>query len=194
VREEVEEAREAIDSLLAQSLHLQLDAFAERAQGVARQIAGSADQTGRQDPHELRIAAKLLRYTMELAQAQGHALPPAMLRQFKQMQESLGNWHDDVVLVESALRMALDCMLAYHDLPMQERTLGLSRFFLRRAARELSGFTRRWTKRGDELARIIREKFPLTTAVIESKTGPDPAGSDGMPAPAQATPDAASNA
>lgn len=71
VREEIEEAREAADTLLGQSLHLQLDAFAERAAGVVRQLAGNAPPAERHDPHELRIAGKLLRYTLELAQSQG---------------------------------------------------------------------------------------------------------------------------
>lgn len=194
VREEVEEAREAIDSLLAQSLHLQLDAFAERAQGVDRQIHGSGDSASHQDPHELRIAGKLLRYTLEVAQAQGHALPASVMRHFKQMQEALGNWHDDVVLVECAMQTSMDCMLAYHDLALAENVLELSRFFLRRAGKELSNFTKLWQKRGEEVARIIREQFPLTSSVIESKTDLDRAGSDGTPAPASAPPDAASTA
>jgi CHAD domain-containing protein len=193
VREEIEEAREAVDSLLAQSLHLQLDAFAERAQAVDRQIQGAKDGNGHHDPHELRIAGKLLRYTLEVAQAQGHSLPAAVMRHFKQMQEALGNWHDDVVLVECAMQTSIDCMLAYHDLPLAERTLELSRFFLRRAAKELSNFTKFWQKRGEEVARIIREQFPLTSSVIESRTGLDLAGSNGTPAPAQASPDVASN-
>jgi CHAD domain-containing protein len=192
VREEVEEAREAVDSLLAESLHLQLDAFAERAHGVDRQIGGSPDPVGRHDPHELRIAGKLLRYTLELAQSQGHALPTSILRHFKQMQESLGNWHDDVVLVECAMRTSIECMLAYHDAALAEGVLELSRFFLRRSAKELSEFTRLWQKRGDEVAGIIREQFPLTRAVTESKMDPDPTGSGDTPAPAPTPPDAAS--
>lgn len=194
VREEIEEAREAFDSLLAQSLHLQLDAFAEYAQGVDRQTHGPKDSTDHRDPHELRIAGKLLRYTLEVAQAQGHALPAAVMRHFKQMQEALGNWHDDVVLVECAMQTSIDSMLAYHDLPTAERVLELSRFFLRRAARELANFTKLWQRRGDEVARIIREQFPLTSSVIVSKTGPDPAGSNGTPAPASTPPDVASTA
>jgi CHAD domain-containing protein len=194
VREEVQEAREAVDSLLAQSLHLQLDSFAERAQGVERQANGSKDGAGRHDPHELRIAGKLLRYTLEVAQAQGHALPASVMRQFKRMQEALGNWHDDVVLVECAMQTSIGCMLAYHDSTLAERVLDLSRFFLRRAARELSNFTKLWQRRGDEVARIIRHQFPLTSAVSESKTGPDPSGSDGTPAPAPKPPDVASSA
>lgn len=194
VREEIEEAREAFDSLLAQSLHLQLDAFAEHAQGVDRQIHGPKDSSDHHDPHELRIAGKLLRYTLEVAQAQGHALPAAVMRHFKQMQEALGNWHDDVVLVECAMQTSIDSMLAYHDLPTAERVLELSRFFLRRAARELANFTKLWQKRGDEVARIIREQFPLTSSVIVSKTGPDPAGSNDTPTPASTPPDVASTA
>lgn len=193
VREEVQEARDAVDSLLAQSLHLQLDAFAERAQGVDRH-ANASNDADRHDPHELRIAGKLLRYTLEAAQAQGHALPATVIRQFKQMQEALGNWHDDVVLVECAMQTSIDRMLAYHDSSLAERLLDLSRFFLRRAAKELSNFTKLWQKRGDEIARIIRAQFPLTTAVSESKTGPGPAGSDDTPAPAPAPPDVASTA
>lgn len=194
VREEVEEAREAVDSLLAQSLHLQLDAFAEWAQGVDRGANDSKEGGAGQDPHELRIAGKLLRYTLEVAQAQGHALPASVLRHFKRMQEALGNWHDDVVLVECAMRTSLDGMLAYHDPPMAGRVLALSRFFLGRSARELSNFIKLWQNRGGEVARIIREQFPLTTSVIESQTGPDPAGSNGTPAPAPVPPDVASTA
>lgn len=194
VREEVEEAREAVDSLLAQSLHLQLDSFAERAQGVDRPMNGSKEAAAHQDPHELRIAGKLLRYTLEAADAQGHALPPAVMRHFKRMQEALGNWHDDVVLVECAMETSNQCMLAYHDLALAESVLDLSRFFLRRAAKELANFTKLWQRRGEEVARIIREKFPLTSSVIESKTGLDPAGSDGTPAAEPTPPDVASTA
>jgi len=150
----------------------------------------------RQDPHELRIAGKLLRYTLELAQSEGHDLPAAVLRQFKRMQELLGNWHDDVVLIQCAMQTSLDGQLSYHDLDMQERLLDLSRFFLRRASRELSSFSTQWKKRGADVARTIRERFPLTkpVPVTEPKTDPDPAGSDGTPVPATSAPDVASTA
>jgi len=137
VREEVLDAREAIASLLAESLHLQLDAFVERAEGIVHQLSVEVATKDRQDPHELRIAGKLLRYTLELAQSEGHDLPAAVLRQFKRMQELLGNWHDDVVLIQCAMQTSLDGQLSYHDLDMQERLLDLIRFFLRLASREL---------------------------------------------------------
>lgn len=200
VREEIEEAREAADTLLGQSLHLQLDAFAERAGGVVRQLAGAVDSAERHDPHELRIAGKLLRYTLELAQSQGHKLPAAIMRDFKQMQESLGNWHDDVVLMQQAMQVALDEMLALHDPAMQEKLLDLGRFLLRLSVRELGNFARLWQKRGEAVARTIRERFPLTTsvaapeAVSEPETGPGPVGSNGTPAPEAHPPDVASTA
>jgi len=196
VREEIVDARESVDSRLAQSLHLQLDAFVERAEGIVRQLSREAPAKERQDPHELRIAGKLLRYTLELAQSEGHDLPAAVLREFKRMQELLGNWHDDVVLIQCAMQMSLDDQLSYHDLEMQERILDLSRFFLRRASKELSNFSSHWKKRGADVTRTIRERFPLTTPVQvnELKTGPDPAGSNGTPAPATSAPDVASTA
>ncbi|HEY2589165.1 MAG TPA: CHAD domain-containing protein [Tepidisphaeraceae bacterium] len=209
VREEIEEAREAADTLLGQSLHLQLDAFAERAAGVVRQLAAreaEEEPAERHDPHELRIAGKLLRYTLECAQSQGHDLPSGVLRDFKQMQEALGNWHDDVVLMQQAMQVSLDEMLALHDPAMQEKVLDLGRFLLRLSVRELANFARLWAKRGEAVSRTIRERFPLTAAptpaeaqapvpvetVIEPETGPGPVGSDGRSAPEERPPDVAS--
>jgi CHAD domain-containing protein len=198
VREEICDAKEAIDCLLAESLHLQLDTFAEQAAGIVAQTTGGQSPTHRHDPHELRISGKLLRYTLELAKAQGHELPPAILKHFKAMQESLGNWHDDVVLVECAMQSSLGAMLSYHDQPMQEKVLELSKFFLRRANRELTNFASQWSKRGEDVARVIRERFPLTRPAAPdesangSKKDPDPSGSDDTSTPAASAPVAAS--
>src|SRR5262249_28345727 len=85
VREELAESHRAVDTLLSESLHLQLDAFVERADAISG------------DPHELRIAGKSLRYTLEMAVEEGHRLPAAVTRAFKQMQDALGLWHDYVV-------------------------------------------------------------------------------------------------
>jgi CHAD domain-containing protein len=196
VREEVIDSREAVDVLLAESLHLQLDEFAERAGGIVKQTSGPVEPADRQDPHELRIAGKLLRYTLELAQSEGHTLPPAIMRQFKQMQELLGNWHDDVVLMQCAMKTSLDASLSYHDLEMQGRLLDLDRFFLRRATKELSHFASLWKKRGEPVSRTIRERFPLTKPVLVSglKMDPDPSDSSDMPVLAEMPPDVASTA
>ena len=206
VREEVFEAQEAVDSLLAESLHLQLDAFAERARELTVEADTAQSSGEREDPHQLRIAGKRLRYTLELAAVHGHELPPAVMRAFKKMQEALGDWHDYVVLVECAMRMSLQAQLSYHHPGMQEQLLELTRTLLRRAVRELDGFARLWRQSGDEVARTIREKFPLThpapisaatvsaAPISEPQTDPGPNGSDAPPAPAAPPPDVASTA
>jgi CHAD domain-containing protein len=194
VRAEVIEAREAVDSLLAESLHLQLDAFAERAGRIVKQEQGGGGSNRRQDPHQLRIAGKLLRYTLELAQAQGHKLPASVLRNFKSMQEALGDWHDDVVLIECAMRTSLDESLAYHDADMQQNLLLLAQLFAKRAAHELAKFAKLWEQRGGEVADVIRGQFPLTRTVSGSQTGHGQSGSDAPPAPVALPPDVTSSA
>jgi CHAD domain-containing protein len=203
VRDEVIEAREAIDSLLAESLHLQLDAFAERADGIVPTNGSDSNEPkdrqdpstrSGQDPHQLRIAGKLLRYTLELAQAQGHKLPASVTRSFKKMQERLGDWHDDVVLIECTMETSLDESVAYHDARLQQGLLALGQLFVRRATHELAGFSDLWKQRGGEVAQMVRERFPLTRPVSEPQTGPGPSGSGDIPAPVALPPDVASTA
>jgi CHAD domain-containing protein len=281
LREEVAEAREAAGSLLAESVHLQLDAFAEQADRIACRVRGGAgngavapevsaardrapprgpdsdearppaggraegelpraspdlsrivvpgdnapaaagnarssedgsdDGSGaalpaasdRLDPHELRIAAKALRYTLEMAAIEGHKLPPALTKAFKSMQESLGLWHDYVVLTEAAMRTMLDDLLPHHDAGLSAEVLELTRAALQRSAKELQKFSALWLDRGETLARTIRAAFPLTrsiqdeqaagdatgagTAATEPKTGPGPCDSE-SPADSTAPP------
>jgi CHAD domain-containing protein len=222
VREEVLEAREAVPSLLAESLHLQLDAFAEQSNRLVGDIANRAlpappeesaagpvaptperaaepsdaakpQAAAHQDPHELRIAGKLLRYTLEMAAVQGYELPKSVTKTFKRMQEALGLWHDFVVLSDRALQLSLDEALGHRDPGLQEQVLELARVFLRRSAQQLDGFARLWTEEGRELASLIRAAFPLTQppgpeepiadeaqaeTLSEWKTDPGPPGSE----------------
>lgn len=188
VREQVAEAREAVDVLLAESLHLQADAFAERADRLVAarcrsdEVAPTSDgdstpapaAADHPDPHELRIAGKALRYTLEMAAAEGHALPGKLPRTFKRMQESLGLWHDYVVLSDQAVRLSLDAQLSHHDPRRQEQVFDLARLALRRSEREMDGFLKLWAGRGEEITRAIRASFPLTRPAAEP-TAPDPA-------------------
>jgi CHAD domain-containing protein len=226
LREEVAEAEEAVSSLLAQSLHLQLDAFMEQADlisGQERHSPGAypkaepsaangapqsidksepaspepAEPSHRQDPHELRIAGKALRYTLDMARRQGHPLPTNVAKSFKNMQESLGMWHDYVVLTEKALTLSTRALLAHHDAPMQVAVLDLARWTMRRASRELEKFAGLWGRKGPALTQTIRSAFPLSRSlqeaqkteaeakelkvVSEPKMGPDPLDSEGTP-------------
>lgn len=188
LREEVQEAAEAADTLLAESLHLQLDAFAEQADRLADPVGP------RQDPHAVRIAGKNFRYTLEMAVVQGHKLPPGVMGNFKKMQEALGLWHDYVVLTERAMQISLQTLLPHHDGALQAKVLELSRTLLRRSSQHLQQFSALWAKGGAEVALALRQAFPLTPLVSESNTDPDPPGSDESPAPAAPPPDGPSGA
>jgi CHAD domain-containing protein len=174
LREDVIAAQEAVPSLLAESLHLQLDRFIEQAAEI-------------KNPHQLRIAGKALRYTIELAKAEKHKLPRDVLKTFKSMQDSLGTWHDYIVLSESALQESVDEELSLTDALMQRKILNLANFALNRAERSLDHFTKLWNERGTELCAAIRAAMPLTQSAKLPQTDPDPAGS----APAS-TPEVAS--
>ena len=161
LRDGIAESAEAVDNLLSQAVHLQLDEFVERA-----------GRTG--NPHELRIVGKGLRYTLEMAAEQGHTLPKSTLKMFKTIQEYLGDWHDNVVIVQSAMAHSLDAELTYKDMALQQKVLNLSRMFATRAEKEFGKFSETWSESGAELSSQIRAAFPLTQPVTEPKTDPDP--------------------
>jgi CHAD domain-containing protein len=168
VRAEMLSNREATNSLLAESLHLQLDAFAEQAGGLG------AEQAARPDPHQLRIAGKALRYTLEMAVVEGHDLPESLSKSFKKMQDALGTWHDYVVLADCATEAALEEQLSYHNPELMNELLELIRAVLRISTDDLAKFKRLWTEHGDAIARAIRDAFPLTRAAGASTTVEQP--------------------
>jgi CHAD domain-containing protein len=181
LRAEIAEAHEAIDTLLVESIHLQLDAFAEQARRLT--VVPAAPESSI-DVHELRIAGKALRYTLEMAREQGRPLAPAVLRTFKRMQEALGLWHDFVVLTEWAMRASLDELLAHHDTAMQAKVFALARLTLGRSERQLKRFTDLWVREGAGLAETIRACFPLTKSLTPPETDPGPSATAETPAPA----------
>ncbi len=166
VREEVLAAHEAIDSLIAEQLHLQLDSFAERADRLvgASTHAGPPKQPAI-DPHELRIAGKSLRYTLEMAELEGHELPKKITKAFKKMQESLGLWHDYVVLSERVMQLSLEALLPHHNAPLQADVLDVAKNLLGRSTTHLKEFASLWSLRGPELSASIRQHFPLSRPV-----------------------------
>lgn len=179
LRDNVTGAEAAAPALLAESLHLQLDAFCERADRMCREADDSDDSSEPRDPHQLRIAGKRLRYTLELAAAQGHPLNPILFKLFKKMQDALGLWHDFVVLTEAIMRLALEHELHLHDPRMYSKLLDLSRYSLTRARRELEKFAQLWSDSGELISGAIREAFGLS----EPQTGRGPSGSDEPAAP-----------
>jgi CHAD domain-containing protein len=180
LRVEVLQAGDQARELLANALHLQLDAFAEQADLLAKK-----EPAAKQDPHELRIAGKALRYTLEMAKREGHDIPGKVGKAFKRMQDSLGNWHDFVVLTERAMRESLDQLLAHHQMDLQRQLLDFSRMTLDRARKELDQFSASWATEAPELLATIRAAVPLAKItpepVSEPKTDPDPTGSGEPP-------------
>jgi CHAD domain-containing protein len=162
VREELGECHQAVDTLLAESVHLQLDAFVERAEALVGNKPADPTDTAAANPHELRIASKGLRYALEMAVVERHRLPAAIVGTFKQMQDALGFWHDYVVLTDCITQISREEMLAAHDADLQLAVLDVARWSVQSSARQLARFNVLWIKRGEALAKIIRESFPLT--------------------------------
>ncbi len=193
LRDQVVKSLASVPGLLTESLHLQLDCFVERADRIARKSVEPESAPAHQDPHELRIAGKRLRYTLELAAASGHPLNPILFKLFKKMQDALGLWHDYVVLSESAMELSLEQHVHLHDPELQAKLLDLVRFAINKSQRELEKFAELWTQSGDMISIAIRAEFPLTRdevadesqAITESQTDPGPSGSDEPEPPAE---------
>ena len=160
LRHEIESARDSIAELLAQSVHLQLDAFVEQAE----------DLTGarRNDPHQLRIAGKSLRYTLELARENGARLPASVAKLFKRMQTALGLWHDFVVLAERIMLESVECDLPLHNPGLQSELLTVAQLTLRKSESQLKKMADLWKSRGQSLTEIIRQSFPLTPHPVDA--------------------------
>jgi len=162
IKADIDASAGALDAMLAQSLHLQLDAFSEQSDQVVVQFSSLDPDAPRHDPHELRIAGKALRYTLEMAREQGHDLPGRVFKMFKALQEHLGLWHDFVVLADWCLRQTLEKQLSHYDPVRSAEVLEVSQVCLRKCAIELQSFGELWTTQGDEIAAAIRTSFPLT--------------------------------
>jgi len=163
LREEVGDLleRTPLDGHLARALRQQLESFTLHADKLRANMDLHARERAPDDPHALRIAGKLLRYTLELAATLGHPLPPAVLAHFKQMQDTLGLWHDCVVLSQKVMRLTLDDEIACHDRALYEQLLHLSGLLWRQAEHQLKRFAAIWSARGPELTTTIQTLFPL---------------------------------
>lgn len=179
VREQIREALgEPAEMMLRDSLLDQLHEFERAADRLIAAPAAGADPADRQDPHELRIAGKALRYTLELAKADGHAMPKSVLKQFKAIQEALGLWHDYVVLGQDAMRTDLEAELALHDSALHREMLSLAVETARRADAKLRQFGRLWQANGQAIRQVVESLFSMP-AVPSAPIVPDAAEEPG---------------
>ena len=166
LRGEIAEAHEAVDSLLVESIHLQIDAFAEQAQRLTP--VPEAPESG-VDVHELRIAGKALRYTLEMAREQGRPLA-GRAANVQAHAGALGLWHDFVVLTEWAMRVARRAAGApRHAHEGEGVRAGPADAWARSGSS--SGSADLWAREGAGLAETIRGSFPLTQAASVAAVG-----------------------
>lgn len=164
---------EEVDACLEESLRGQVAEFSQLADSLAAlDLAKGNTATGasppggdkgtapRATPHSLRIAGKSLRYTLELAAAAGHPVPPNLFRTFKRMQDLLGLWHDYVVLADAIVELSLEHTLSRTDPAMQQQVLALAQCSLRLAQVEFSRFHRLWASRNAAVRRALTGVFP----------------------------------
>jgi CHAD domain-containing protein len=138
-------------TLLRNSLSRQLDEFCVQADGHA--IGGEVVLD--RNPHELRIAGKALRYTLELATHDGLAVDSSVMRSFKKMQDLLGLWHDYVVMDENILKISLEQQLGYRNGKLARLLLKLASLVNRRAEHLLQRFVMLWRQEGEGLRKKI---------------------------------------
>jgi len=167
---EVRDAQSTAGPLLARVAPAQVRTFATRADRVA--AGGGAAPAGHADPsdpspddvHELRVAGKLLRYTLELAEPLGHEVPRSVAKEFKALQDALGLWHDYVVLTEESLRLAIDAHLASRHPGLFGEVQELARVCWKRSERHLDQFRKLWNERGAALAGHVSAAFAAPCA------------------------------
>lgn len=181
VRARLDGREPELRELIVASLRSQWSNFAERADRLAtHSLARDAESEATPDPHELRIAGKELRYTLEMLPSLRIALPAAAMRAFKRMQSELGQWHDRVVFTERAIAESVEAELAHHDPALQSQVLALATQTLREAQSHLKKFAKLWRERGHELSEIV-PRLPSERARTRELTPPqtdrDPAGS-----------------
>lgn len=160
LKHEFIQSSDRIPELLHTAILNQVDDFSATADFVASLDAAEngAEHEGA-DPHELRIAGKLLRYTLELADAQGMSPPENALKLFKQMQDHLGEWHDWVVLCDRAMTESLDAGLSHRDPLTQSGVLKVADVAARKSADAMGAFRALWREQGSTLTSELRDAY-----------------------------------
>jgi CHAD domain-containing protein len=184
LRAEISQMSEAIEPLIATAVHERLDALQGHAAALISDEAEPAnvEAEAKRDTHALRLAGKRLRYTLELARAQGMTIPDDGLKLFKRMQSALGDWHDAALLAQRSVSDAAEEQLAYHDDQAFIGFLQIAHDAVGRAMSRLDDFAQMWRQHGPALAQKLREAFVIAQPVAQDgtkATNPSAEQSDG---------------
>lgn len=162
---EVAECAEGAHAAVIASLRERLRDFGERANSICSP-GGVQTAPPTSNAHELRIAGKRLRYSLEHAAAMGHNLDRQVLRFFKQFQDALGLWHDYAVLSQRIVAGAAHPELPYTSGALYGELLRTSELVWRRSSRQLDKFRQLWARHGEQVTQEI-------TRVIAPAAQPD---------------------
>ncbi len=104
------------------------------------------------------------------------AVPRAILRTFKRMQDHLGIWHDFVVLSQQMLRLITNEEVACHDQQLCTELLSMARTVWQRGQGRLQQFGKLWNAEGPQLIQdILKSVAPRPQAPVVSPDSPAPA-------------------
>lgn len=169
LEQEVRESHAAAAPLLARIAPTQVGTFAARADRLVRSGGAGAlapaapealaDDHAGENVHELRVAGKLLRYTLELAKPLGYEVPRSVAKDFKKLQDALGLWHDFAVLTDKILSLAIEAHLAARRPDVYGQVLNLARLCWAKSERHLDQFRKLWAAGGAGLAERVAGVF-----------------------------------
>lgn len=169
LEESVQRAEASAGRLLCGAVAEQLSAFAARADRIAHAAGEVGNGNGKAHPpgtfpaddvHDLRVAGKRLRYTLELAAPLGFGLPKSVGRDLKALQDALGRWHDFTVLTARALRLATDADLPARHPALFGEVLELATAHWRTSEHHLAEFRRLWIEGGAALVERVKAFLP----------------------------------
>ena len=109
------------------------------------------------DVHALRISGKQARYTLEIAGELGAPLPEGVGRQFKQIQDTLGAWHDYVVLAQRAMKLSARHELAIENTALFAAVIKLVSAVTTDAAAAIEEFKGSWKSTREEISPAVRQ-------------------------------------
>jgi CHAD domain-containing protein len=175
IEQELSEAEQAESSLVRRTIPRQLESFAKRADRLARVRTHDAT-AAHEDVHALRIDGKVLRYTLELATPIGFDIPAPLFRSFKKLQDTLGMWHDYVVLGEQSVQAAIDHELPLHDPHLYGLVLLMIQRCWKQSEMQLDRFSRTWIKSAPSMLSAIRSAIhcaepETSSASVDSENG-----------------------
>jgi CHAD domain-containing protein len=192
LRTEISKMSEAIEPLIASAVHERLDDLQTHAAALVSDDTEptNVEPGSKRDTHALRLAGKRLRYTLELARAQGMTIPDDGLKLFKRMQSALGDWHDAVLLAQRCVCDAAEEQLAYHDDQAFVGYLQIAHDAVGRAMSHLDDFAQMWRQHGAALAQELREAFVIAEPVAEedAKAGAAPSEAGAIAQEAEPSP------